>query len=81
MNLLLTIAAVANPVLTALLTILVFLESKKSKNVDPEKTTKSAVPSSKIQVFPKFLLPALGAKNAPKMIPKMAPKTGPEPPK
>ncbi len=31
MNLLLTIAAVANPVLTALLTILVFLESKKSK--------------------------------------------------
>jgi len=32
MNLLLTIAAVANPVLTALLTILVFLESKKSKN-------------------------------------------------
>ena len=31
MNLLLTIAAVANPVLTALLTVLVFLESKKSK--------------------------------------------------
>ena len=33
MNLLLTIAAVANPVLTALLTILVFLESKKSKTL------------------------------------------------
>ncbi len=31
MNLLLTIATVANPVLTALLTVLVFLESKKSK--------------------------------------------------
>ena len=31
MNILLTIASVANPVLTALLTILVFLESKKSK--------------------------------------------------
>ena len=31
MNLLLTIATVANPVLTALLTILVFLESKKTK--------------------------------------------------
>jgi len=31
MNILLTIATVANPVLTALLTVLVFLESKKSK--------------------------------------------------
>ena len=31
MNLLLTIATVANPVLTALLTVLVFIESKKSK--------------------------------------------------